>query len=152
MKKLSITGLIAVLVALVVFFATGCTVKETKVIEATTTEAPATTAEPTTTTSARQPMRLTVSEAIAEAQNGAPSLYIYTDSEMIQLMEVACDTLSEWGGDYDAFLQNAIQTMSDESASLIEETSALITAATYSICTEHQIGLLDALDRANGLS
>jgi hypothetical protein len=144
MKKLSITGLFAILVALVVFFATGCTTKEVKYIPATT--APTTTELVTTTTEA--PQKLSIDMAIAAAKESAPGLWIYTDSEMIQLMQTACDSLDDWNGDYDAFLQNAQTQMSGESSSLVQETSALVSAATFSLCTEHQVGLLDALDRA----
>jgi hypothetical protein len=124
----------------------GCTVKETRIIESPTTQATTTIA--TTTLPARQPERLSIDMAIAAAKESAPGLWIYTDSEMIQLMQTACDSLDDWNGDYDAFLQNAQTQMSGESSSLIQETSALVSAATFSLCTEHQVGLLDALDRA----
>lgn len=146
MKKLSFTGLIAILVALVVFFATGCTVKETKIIESPTTQS--TTTIPTTTLPARQPERLSIDAAIASARQSAPGLWIYTESQMIQLMQTACDSLDDWGGDYDAFIQNAQNQLAGESSTMIQETSALVSAATFSLCTEHQVGLLDALDRA----
>lgn len=146
MKKFSYTALVAILAALVLFFATGCTTKEVKYIPAETTTPVVTTERVTTTT--RAPERLSVDDAIAAARQSAPGLWIYSDSEMIQLMQTACDSLDQWGGDYEGFLRNAQATMSTESSSLIQETSALVSASTFSLCTEHQVGLLDALDRA----
>ena len=142
MKKISYAALVAILTALVLFFATGCTTKEVKYVPATT--APTTTELVTTTTEA--PQKLSIDMAIAAAKESAPGLWIYTDSEMIQLMQTACDSLDDWNGDYYAFLENAQTQMSGESSSLIEETSALVSAATFSLCTEHQIGLLSALN------
>ena len=139
---------IASLAVVAVIFG-GCTVKETKYVPQTTS-APQTTERTVPTTSGRQPETMTPGVAIASAQEQAPTLYIYTDSEMLQLMSVACDSLGQWGGDYYGFLQNAQNQMANESTVSQKETSAIIIAAVFSICTQHQLGLLDAMNSMNG--
>ena len=138
-----IIGTFAALAVAAVFFS-GCGSKTVVIRE----EAPTTT-ELVTTTTTEAPQKLSIDMAIAAAKESAPGLWIYTDSEMIQLMQTACDSLDDWNGDYDAFLQNAQTQMSGESYSLVQETSALVSAATFSLCTEHQIGLLAALEAVN---
>lgn len=146
MKKIRKIIVAVVSLAAIAALFGGCTVKETKYVTETTSVATTSPIRQTTTTSSRRPEVLSVADAIASAQDTTPSLYVYTDSEMIQLMNVACDSLDQWGGNYSGFLSNAQQQLAGESTLMLQETSSLVIAAVFSICTEHQVGLLDAMD------
>jgi hypothetical protein len=139
-----IIGTFAALAVAAVFFS-GCGSKTVVIRE----QASTTTTQYIPTTTAAPVERMSVSEAIAMAQESQPGLYIYTDAQMISLMQTACDSLDQWNGDYVGFIENARVQLSGETATMIAETSTLVTAATFSLCTEHQAGLLAALEADN---
>lgn len=145
MKKIRKAIIAVASLAVIAALFGGCTVKETKYVT-DTTDAPVTTERQTTTTVGRSPEVLSTSDAIAAAQSNTPTLYVFTDAEMITLMGTACDSLDQWDGDYEGFLLNAQNQMANESTLQQQETSSIIIAAVFSICTYHQIGLIDTMN------
>lgn len=142
MKSLAVVGIALILA--------GCTGETTVIREVQVTPPPVETtiSEPD---NSDEIVRYSRAEVIADAQEFAPSLRIYDDATMESLMLTACDSIESWAPDYESFLASARSSMSDSTELERDEIVAIITAAIYSVCTEHQIGINRVLDEeSNG--
>ena len=121
-----------------------CTGETTVIREVQVTSAPIETTAPAPSSS---PERLSRAEAISSAQSYAPSLRLISNATIESLMMTACESIDTWAPDYSGYLRNAQTVLADESSIQRDEINAIVVAAIYSVCTEHQIGIVDALDK-----
>lgn len=140
MRALALLGMTAILAS-----CTGETTVIREVQVTASTEATQITAPPP----ADEPVRLSRDRAIATARDSAPGLYAYTDDEIISMMMTSCEAIDSWAPDYEGYLQQARQVIQHDVADLQQEITAIIVASIFSLCTEHQTGISDALDRGN---
>lgn len=138
MKALAVAGIALILA--------GCTGETTVIREVQVTSAPIEEIIPEVEDTSDEIIRYSRAEAIAAAQQFAPSLIIYNDSTMESLMLTACDSIESWAPDYESFLASARSSMSDSTDMEKDEIVGIIIAALYSVCTEHQIGIFQLLE------
>jgi len=136
MKLLALAGAALVLAS--------CTGGETTIIrEVQVTSPPTETIAPDTT---ETPTRVSTDEAIASAISFAPTLRELANSSIKSLMVTACESIDSWAPDYRGYLSSYRSVLSKESSTDQDEITAIIVAAIYSVCVEHQISILSLLD------
>lgn len=137
MKRLAIIGITLILAS--------CAGETTVIREVQVTAAPETIEIPAETPT-EKPERYSRSEAIAFAQENAPSLRQFDDDAMDSFMATSCEAIDSWAPDYEGYLYNLRSNMESETISDRDEILAIVVASIYSVCTEHQLAIIQLLE------